>query len=130
MSEQYDDSNKGAVWNCAAHSGKANVQGTQYFADLVPTNAKSPDAPAATLYLRDRQKFHVIALFKPKQAAKYILSGKSDELGVRAFVYACDNLSPNSPVYRFSFLDLDDQRPAKEQERAAEPAANHDDPPF
>ena len=116
----HDDSNKGAVWKCDAYSGKATVQGNQFFADLIPTNAKPDNAPKATLYLRDKERFHAIAMFKPKNEAKYRLSGKSDELGVRAFVYTCDNLSPNSPVYRFSFLDLDDQRPAKEQERAAE----------
>jgi hypothetical protein len=128
--QQYDDNNKGSVWNIRAHGGPAKVHGNEYRAALVDTAAKSDKAPAAMLFLWDREHHYLAAMFPPREPTKYKLWGKCDDLGVRVFVYAADNLSPNSPVYRFSFLDLDDQRPAKEQQREAETPANIDDTPF
>jgi hypothetical protein len=128
--QQYDDNNKGAVWNIRAHGGPAKVHGNEYRAALVETRAENAKAPVAMLFLWNRQKHYMAAMFAPDKPAKYVLSGKCDDLGVRAFVFSCDNLSPNSPVYRFSFLDLDDQRPAKEQQREAETPQNIDDTPF
>lgn len=126
---QHDNTNKGALWSATAFGGNANVQGTSYFADLVPTNAKNDKAPAATLYLRSRDASYVVALFKPTREAKYVLNGKCPELGVNAFVYRSESDNPKAPKYNVSFLDMQDQRPANEQRRSSEPAEKFYDEP-
>lgn len=121
-SSTYDNTNRGAVWAVTAHTGRANVAGNEFQAALVPTGAKSDAAPLASLVLTSRNVSHVIAMFKPTREAKYVLSGKCDSLGVRAFVFRTEEKkSDKSPDYTFSFLDLDDQRPAAEQAASAEP---------
>ena len=120
----HDNANKGALWDVTAFSGKANAGGIDWFADLVPTNARNESAPCATLYLRARDRFHAVAVFRPTREAKYDMSGKCDAVGVRVFVYRVTEGKERSPAYRLSFLSLDDQRPPDEQRKAAAPVSH------
>jgi hypothetical protein len=114
---QYDNTNKGGLWAAKAHSGNANVAGAEFYADLVATNAKSDKAPTAMLYLRGKEGSHIVALFKPNREAKYVLSGKDDDLRVRVFVYRGKSDNSKAPVFNLSFLDFDNQDADRPQER-------------
>lgn len=118
----YDNTNRGAVWAVTAHTGRANVAGNEFQAALVPTGAKSDAAPLASMVLTSKNGSHVIAMFKPTREAKFVLSGKCDALGVRAFVFRNEEKkSDKSPDYTFSFLDLTNQQPEDEQAKSMEP---------
>lgn len=121
MSEQQTRDNSGAVWDAHGWSGNARIQGADCYCDLVTTNAKGDVAPAAFLYIRSKTKFHPVAMFKPNKEAKYVLSGKNDDLRLRVFAYKAkqtDNI--RSPSYTLSFLDYDNQEPQKPQEEESQ----------
>lgn len=125
----YDNTNRGSLWASNAFSGNANIDGTDYQADVVATNAKAENAPSHTLYLRNREGMIAVPLWRPRKPdAKYAASGKIDSLGVVAFAYRNVSDNPKAPPITLSFVQSDSQVPPSEHKQTQRKPA--EDTPF
>jgi len=130
---EYDPTNRGSLWSANGFSGNANINGTNYYAELIATNAQSDAAPSHILYLRTRERVDSVALFRPKKSdAKYAASGKCEPLGVSVFVYKNKSDNEKAPPLTLSFLDLESQVPPQQQRQPQQRQQHHDstDVPF
>ena len=118
---EYDNTNRGAVWSTTAGTGKLDIEGHEFYADVVNTRR---DKPSHKLYLTDpgtREVFGT-ALFKEEDETKDRFASGSIKIDDKEFwvnVFLNKSESDNSPV-----LDIN----VKEKEQR--PATQNQDEPF
>ena len=123
MSEQHDNTNRGALWSAKGFAGRLNVAGSDMFVLMVATQAKSEAAPTYKAVIRDGDREVVVPVWRNK---------KPDSKAAGHFEYAehVVNIflnekteSANAPILRLSALP-------KEARPAAVAQQPEDDLPF
>ena len=127
---EYDNTNKGSLWETRAARGNVNVQGNVFYAALVQTGRDAP-APSHTLYMTSAvsRQCTETAMFRPKrEGSKAIANGKlvlgQDEFWVNAFVN--ESTHAQSPLLDVSLQPVEPQRqaPQPQPSREQSPPAN------
>ena len=129
MPEQYDNTNRGSGWLVKAVKGKADVNGQEYYLEIIETGATAPKAPSHHMYLTNSTTRDVAAgsLWRDTKNEKRLLQGQiagvqNQEWWVSVFLNHSQH--PNSPLLDVTFK-------AKEEQQAQPQApAQEDDIPF
>lgn len=130
MSEQYDNTNKGALWACKGFAGKVNIDTVDYRIFFVATMAKNESAPKYYAILRTMAKgdngivYPVFAVTKEGSKAKASFTVGNN----RVFVFLNEKPEGNAPILRLSVLQNDDKPNTQSAPVASTPIDN--DLPF
>lgn len=110
----YDDNNRGAAWKIGAVSGKAQIEGREYYLSIVATGQAKP---SHRYFLQEKNGDGVIAgvLFKDDEGKNRHSSGSATVDGVQYWMSVFVNKSdhPQSPAFDVSFQPKE-QRPSQQ----------------
>ena len=104
MSDEHDNTNRGALWSCKGFAGKLNIGGSDMYILCVQTRAQNEKAPIYQAIVRDGDHSSIVPIWKPKKEG-------SKSLGVFEYAEHMVNIfknepseNPNAPTLRLSAM--------------------------